>query len=157
MKNQSLNVKKWIKLQVGEQVVTIEDLTSDEANADYQRILTEKRGAALDDSFKDIEKLRDNVDSLQEENEICREMLNQSRNLVEVLTDILNEEEEMSDDGKEKLDDDKEKSDDDEETQTEDTATNKSWFIFSYELFMWILLPLRFITTYSFMLLIKCK
>ena len=50
-------------VQVGEQVVTIEDLASDEASADYQRILTEKRGAALDDSFKDIEKLRDNVDS----------------------------------------------------------------------------------------------
>lgn len=72
-------------VQTGESVITADDLTSDEPGLDYWKTLAEKRGEALNDSLQEVEKLKDDVETLQEENRICKEMLNESRHLVDVL------------------------------------------------------------------------
>ncbi|KAL1494984.1 hypothetical protein ABEB36_010480 [Hypothenemus hampei] len=72
-------------------ITNIEDLTGDEASADYWKRLSEKRQEALDESLKEIEKLKDNILALQEENKICKEMLEESRHLVEIFQEMLNE------------------------------------------------------------------
>lgn len=72
-------------VQVGECVITARDLTSDEPSADYWKKLAETRGEALNRSLEENEKLKENISSLQQENRICKEMLEESRNLVEVL------------------------------------------------------------------------
>ncbi|CAH0564910.1 unnamed protein product [Brassicogethes aeneus] len=72
--------------------VTEEDLTSEDAPSEgYWRKLAEKRGEALNESLHENEKLKENVEALQEENKVCKEMLDESRNLVEVLQELLNE------------------------------------------------------------------
>lgn len=65
--------------------VTAEDLTGDEPSVDYWRVLAEKRGESLNDSLQENERLREHIDALREENRICKEMLDESRHLVEVL------------------------------------------------------------------------
>lgn len=72
-------------IQTGESVITEVDLTSDEPGLDYWKSLAEKRAEALNDSLQENEKLKDNVEMLEEENKICKEMLDESRHLVEVL------------------------------------------------------------------------
>lgn len=64
---------------------TVEDLTSEDASVDYWKRLAEKRQESLDVSLHEIEKLKDDIEALQEENKVCKEMLEESRNLVEVL------------------------------------------------------------------------
>lgn len=62
------------------------DLTSDEPpNEEYWRRLAEKRGEALNDSLHENEKLKENIEALQEENQVCKNMLDESRHLVEIL------------------------------------------------------------------------
>lgn len=72
-------------VQVGECVVTVKDLTSDEPSADYWKKLAETRGKALERSLQENEKLIENISTLQQENKLCKEMLEESRHLVEVL------------------------------------------------------------------------
>ncbi|CAG9812903.1 unnamed protein product [Phaedon cochleariae] len=72
-------------IQVGECTITAEDLTLDEPSADYWKRLAETRGQALDDSINENEKLKEDIAALQEENMICKEMLDESKHLVEVL------------------------------------------------------------------------
>lgn len=72
-------------VQVGECVITTKDLTSDEPSADYWKKLAETRGEALNRSLEENEKLKDNITTLQQENRLCKEMLEESRHLVEVL------------------------------------------------------------------------
>ncbi|XP_023015724.2 geminin DNA replication inhibitor [Leptinotarsa decemlineata] len=84
-------------VQVGECTITTEDLTSDEPSADYWKRLAETRGNALDESLHENEKLKENLEALQEENRICKEMLDESRHLVEVLKEIINEQDEEED------------------------------------------------------------
>lgn len=76
-------------VQTGECVITEEDLTSEEPSLDYWKALAEKRGESLNNSLQENDKLKDDIISLQEENRICREMLDESRNLVEVLQVVL--------------------------------------------------------------------
>lgn len=75
--------------QTGECVITAEDLTSDEPSADYWRQLAETRGDALNRSIQENEKLKEDIEVLQEENKICKEMLEESKNLVEVLQVVI--------------------------------------------------------------------
>ncbi|XP_017776644.1 PREDICTED: geminin-like [Nicrophorus vespilloides] len=73
----------------GECSVTADDLTSEETSENYWRLLAEKRKAVLDDSFKEIESLKEKVEALKEENKTCKEMLDESKTLVEVLQEII--------------------------------------------------------------------
>lgn len=65
--------------------VTVADLTSDEPSADYWKILAEKRAESLNASMEENERLKQHIDALKEENRICKEMLDESKHLVEVL------------------------------------------------------------------------
>lgn len=69
-----------------------EDLTSEgEPSEGYWKTLAEKRRVALDVSLKENEELHEKVESLEEELSISRTMLEESRNLVELLTEIIQE------------------------------------------------------------------
>ncbi|XP_060523245.1 uncharacterized protein LOC132700132 [Cylas formicarius] len=87
-KNTSLMHKST---QTEKYVTNAEDLTSENASPEYWRRLAEKRQEALDESFLEIEKLKGDIETLQEENKICKEMLQESRNLVEVLQEMIEE------------------------------------------------------------------
>ncbi|XP_063916111.1 geminin [Zophobas morio] len=78
-------------VQTGESVITAADLTSDEPSADYWKRVAEKRQEMLDESLTENEKLKGAVEALQEENKACKEMLDESRALVEVLQEMLAE------------------------------------------------------------------
>lgn len=74
--------------------ITEEDLTTEgEPREDYWKALAEKRRVALDISLKENEELHDKVSSLEEELTISRSMLEESRNLVDLLTEIIQEQE----------------------------------------------------------------
>lgn len=77
-------------VQTGECVITESDLTSDEPSADFWKRLAEKRQESLDESLHEIEQLKENVEALKEENKVCKEMLDESQHLVEVLRVLLN-------------------------------------------------------------------
>ncbi|EFA08619.1 geminin [Tribolium castaneum] len=76
-------------VQTGESTITAEDLTSEEPSPDYWKRLAEKREQLLNESFEENERLRQAVEALQEENKICKDMLDESRHLVEVLQEML--------------------------------------------------------------------
>ncbi|KAF5277173.1 hypothetical protein FQR65_LT03879 [Abscondita terminalis] len=81
-------------VQTGDTAVTTDDLTRDEPSVDYWRLLAEQRGNALDDSLQENERLKDQIESLEEENRICKEMLEESKHLVAVLQEMLGPEDE---------------------------------------------------------------
>lgn len=69
-----------------------EDLTTEGEPSDgYWKTLAEKRRIALDISLKENEELHEKVTSLEEELVLSREMLEESKNLVELLTEIIQE------------------------------------------------------------------
>lgn len=55
--------------------------------------MAEQRRVALDVSLKENEELHEKVSSLEEELTISRTMLEESKNLVELLTEIIQEQE----------------------------------------------------------------
>lgn len=72
--------------------VTEEDLTTEgEPSESYWKVLAEKRRVALDISLKENEELHGKIESLEEELVIARAMLDESKNLVEVLTEMIQE------------------------------------------------------------------
>lgn len=74
--------------------ITEEDLTTEgEPSEGYWKVLAEKRRVALDISLQENEELFERVNSLEDELETSRKMLDESRNLVEILTEMLQEEE----------------------------------------------------------------
>ncbi|XP_066261349.1 geminin [Euwallacea similis] len=72
-------------------ITNIDDITGEEASTDYWKRLAEKRQEFLDTSLHEIEKLKENIEHLQEENKICKEMLEESRHLVKVFQEMLDE------------------------------------------------------------------
>lgn len=80
-------------VQTGEAVITAEDLTSEDPSADYWKRLAETREEALNDSLQENDRLKEQVETLQEENRICKEMLDESKHLVEILQEIIQENE----------------------------------------------------------------
>lgn len=72
-------------VQVGECVITAKDLISEEPSGDYWKKLAETRGEALNKCIEENEKLKGDISTLQQENKLCKEMLDESRHLVEVL------------------------------------------------------------------------
>lgn len=72
-------------VQTGESVITEADLTSEEPSADYWKRLAEKRQESLNESLQENDRLKEHVEALKEENRICKDMLEESRHLVQVL------------------------------------------------------------------------
>ncbi|XP_073983960.1 geminin DNA replication inhibitor isoform X1 [Rhodnius prolixus] len=83
--------------------ITVEDLTSEEEpGKEYYKVLAERRRVALEEALKENEQLHEKVRHLEEENEQCNILLNETRQLVETLTEMLkegNDEEDSEEEG----------------------------------------------------------
>lgn len=80
--------------------ITEEDLTTaDEPSEGYWKVLAEQRRIALDLSLKENEELHGRVHNLEEELNVSRAMLEETQNLVEVLTELVQEQDETVDEG----------------------------------------------------------
>lgn len=66
-------------------VITAKDLTSDEPGVDYWIMLAKKRKELYQETLLENEQLKETINVLQDENKICKEMLEESKCLVEVL------------------------------------------------------------------------
>lgn len=74
--------------------ITEEDLTSEAKPTEYYwERLAEKRREALEESLVENKRLHERIEGLEEELNTSRQMLEEARNLVEVLTEMLNENE----------------------------------------------------------------
>ncbi|XP_011201569.1 geminin isoform X1 [Bactrocera dorsalis] len=74
--------------------ITGEDLTSEENPGElYWEHLAEKRREALEETLKENQHLHERIEGLEAELDTSRQMLEEARNLVEVLTEMLNENE----------------------------------------------------------------
>lgn len=72
--------------------ITAEDLTSEEGPSEhYWEVLAERRRLALEESLAENMELYDKVNSLEEELNLSKEMLQEAKNLVEILTEMLQE------------------------------------------------------------------
>ncbi|XP_019552301.2 geminin isoform X2 [Aedes albopictus] len=72
--------------------ITAEDLTSAEGPSElYWEVLAERRRLALEESLTENQELCEKVAALEEELNLSKEMLQEARNLVEVLTELLQE------------------------------------------------------------------
>ncbi|CAD1480019.1 unnamed protein product, partial [Heterotrigona itama] len=66
--------------------IEVEDLTSEAGPSEnYWEVLAERRRIALQDALEDNKELTERVEKLEEENRIYKEMLDESRSLVEIL------------------------------------------------------------------------
>lgn len=72
--------------------ITEEDLTSDETVGEhYWEVLAEQRRVALEESLIENEGLYDRIGTLESELNESKKLLDETRNLVEVLTEMLQE------------------------------------------------------------------
>ncbi|XP_044730265.1 geminin [Chrysoperla carnea] len=72
--------------------ITANDLTSEAGPSEhYWEMIAEKRRQALDETLEENRKLHEKIELLEEENKTCKEMLQESKNLVEILTEMLEE------------------------------------------------------------------
>ncbi|XP_043788430.1 geminin isoform X1 [Apis laboriosa] len=72
--------------------IEVEDLTSEAGPSEnYWEVLAERRRIALEDALEDNKELTERVETLEEENRIYKEMLDESRALVEVLQEMIGE------------------------------------------------------------------
>ncbi|XP_065085030.1 geminin isoform X2 [Ochlerotatus camptorhynchus] len=72
--------------------ITVEDLTSEEGPSEqYWEVLAERRRMALEESLAENMELYDKVNGLEEELSLSKEMLQEAQNLVEILTEMLQE------------------------------------------------------------------
>lgn len=78
--------------------ITENDLTTEDAPSErYWEILAEKRRDALEESLIENEELHGKIAALTDELNTSRKMLEETRSLVEVLTEMLQENEEEED------------------------------------------------------------
>lgn len=78
----------------GKKSVTVEDLTeSDAPSSTYWELLAEKRRQALEATLEENQHLHERIEGLESELDTSRKMLEETKNLVEVLTEMLNENE----------------------------------------------------------------
>lgn len=81
--------------------ITEEDLTTTQEPSDgYWKVLAEQRRHALDLSLKENEELHGRVHNLEEELNVSRAMLEETQNLVEVLSELVQEQDEIVDSNK---------------------------------------------------------
>lgn len=74
--------------------ITEEDLITDgEPSEGYWKVLAEKRRDALEITLRENEELCDEVNSLRAQLDVSNQMLDESKNLVEILTEMLQENE----------------------------------------------------------------
>lgn len=73
--------------------ITEEDLTSDVPSENYWEVLAEKRRLALDESLTENKELYDRIQLLEEELIESRKVCEETKSLVEVMTEMLNENE----------------------------------------------------------------
>ncbi|XP_011311984.1 geminin [Fopius arisanus] len=72
--------------------IEVEDLTSEAGPSEnYWQVLAERRRIALDDALEENKELSVRVERLEEENKTYKEMLDETRALVEVLQDMIGE------------------------------------------------------------------
>ncbi|CAD6230966.1 GSCOCG00006900001-RA-CDS [Cotesia congregata] len=72
--------------------IEVEDLTSEAGpSEDYWQVLAERRRIALDDALEENKALTQRVAKLEEEKKIYKEMLDETRALVEVLQEMIGE------------------------------------------------------------------
>ncbi|XP_076233199.1 geminin DNA replication inhibitor isoform X2 [Calliopsis andreniformis] len=72
--------------------IEVEDLTSEAGPSEnYWEVLAERRRIALEDALEENKELSERVERLEEENRIYKEMLDESRALVEVLQEMIGE------------------------------------------------------------------
>lgn len=77
--------------------ITEEDLTTDgEPSEGYWKVLAEKRRVALEQALRENEELHEEVSGLGDQLDLSNKMLDESKNLVEILTEMLEENEEES-------------------------------------------------------------
>lgn len=82
--------------------ITEDDLTTTgEPSESYWKVLAEQRRIALDVSLKENEELHDRVHNLEEELNVSRAMLEETQNLVEVLSELVQEQDDNDDNNKE--------------------------------------------------------
>ncbi|XP_067640180.1 geminin isoform X2 [Eurosta solidaginis] len=80
--------------KVEKATITAEDLTSEEKPGElYWERLAEKRREALEETLTENQRLHERIEGLEAELNTSRQMLEEARNLVEVLTEMLNENE----------------------------------------------------------------
>ncbi|XP_055845394.1 geminin isoform X2 [Episyrphus balteatus] len=78
----------------GKKSVTAEDLTeTDTPGSTYWELLAEKRREALEATLVENQHLHERIEGLESELNTSRKMLEETKNLVEVLTEMLNENE----------------------------------------------------------------
>ncbi|XP_046735499.1 uncharacterized protein LOC124404971 isoform X2 [Diprion similis] len=72
--------------------VSVEDLTSEAGPSEnYWEVLAERRRIALEDALEENSALTERIAKLEEENRVCKEMLDETRALVEVLQEMIGE------------------------------------------------------------------
>lgn len=78
----------------GKKSVTAEDLTDAETpGSKYWELLAEQRRVALEATLVENQHLHERIEGLENELDTSRKMLEETKNLVEVLTEMLNENE----------------------------------------------------------------
>ncbi|XP_078044721.1 geminin DNA replication inhibitor isoform X2 [Augochlora pura] len=93
-KRKKVSVKdKAVQTARGDKIkIEVEDLTSEAGPSEnYWEVLAERRRIVLEDALEENKELSDRVEKLEEENRLYKEMLDESRALVEVLQDMLGE------------------------------------------------------------------
>ncbi|XP_050459247.1 geminin-like [Cataglyphis hispanica] len=67
------------------------DLTSDNPSENYWQVLAERRRKVLVDTLEENKNLHQRIVKLEEENRIYKEMLDETRTLIEVLQEEIND------------------------------------------------------------------
>ncbi|XP_076627595.1 geminin DNA replication inhibitor isoform X1 [Colletes latitarsis] len=84
---------KGVQTARGDKIkIEVEDLTSEAGPSEnYWEVLAERRRIALEDALEENKELFDRIEKLEEENHVYKEMLDESRALVEVLQEMIGE------------------------------------------------------------------
>lgn len=78
----------------GKKQITADDLTSEENPGEaYWEALAEKRRIALESSLIENKDLHERIEGLEEELDTSRKMIEETKNLVEILQEIISEQE----------------------------------------------------------------
>ncbi|XP_029676730.1 geminin-like [Formica exsecta] len=71
--------------------IEAEDLTSDNPSDNYLQVLAERRRMVLLDTLEENKKLYQRIEKLEEENRIYKEMLDETKTLIEVLQEEIDD------------------------------------------------------------------
>ncbi|KAL6447825.1 hypothetical protein ACFW04_000149 [Cataglyphis niger] len=71
--------------------IEADDLTSDNPSENYWQVLAERRRKVLVNTLEENKNLHQRIEKLEEENRIYKEMLDETRTLIEVLQEEIND------------------------------------------------------------------